>query len=341
MSVGCRFDFIEQEIIINFYDRILSNSTKKEVKNMPFVKRPFHVEKPIKAFLYIMKKLNFTQGEAQRLIAKGRVLIDGKSIYNTGAIIEGDIEMVYFEPKSRGIKPLFIDKNFLVFEKPSGVLVHPNTMATEYSMLDEVRHHSGQNANGTHRIDMETSGLFLASRHKNAERFLKGSFERKTIKKEYLAWVTGKVEKAFTVEKGIRVRQDYSTNKHKVEIDDTAKYAKTEFTPLEYDDNLDTTLVKCKPLTGRLHQIRLHLFHVKHPILGDPIYGTSFEKSDNYLDGTITQEERFVATGATRLLLHANALHFPYGANYSIYSKIDFLEAKKEICPKEKRLFFT
>jgi 23S rRNA pseudouridine1911/1915/1917 synthase len=307
---------------------------------MPFVKRPFHIEKPTKAFLYIMKKLNFTQGEAQRLIAKGRVLIDGQSIYNTGATIEGDIELVYFEPKSRGVKPIFVDKNFLVFDKPSGVLVHPNTMATEYSMLDEVRTHSGQNANGTHRIDMETSGLFLASRHKNAERFLKGSFERKTIKKSYLAWVTGKLTEPFTVEESICIRKDYSDNKHKVKICKEGKYAKTEFKPLEYDEELDTTLVECKPLTGRLHQIRLHLFHVKHPILGDPIYGTSFNASDNYLDGTITEKERFIATGATRLLLHANALHFPYGANYSIYSKVDFLKAKDEICGKKERKFF-
>ena len=307
---------------------------------MPFVKRPFHVEKPIKAFLFIMKQFNFTQGEAQRLIAKGRIIIDGISIYYTGQIIEGDIEIVYFEPKSRGVKPIFVDKNFLIFDKPSGVLVHPNTMATEYSMLDEVRTHSGQNANGTHRIDMETSGLFLASRHKDAERFLKGSFEKKTIKKQYLAWVTGEVTEEFTVEKSISVRQDYSNNKHKVEINDNGKFAKTEFKPLYYNAELDTTLIECKPLTGRLHQIRLHLFHVKHPILGDPIYGTSFEMTDKYLDMALTKEERFIATGATRLMLHAHALLFPYGATYHIISRVDFLELKGEICSKEKRVFY-
>ena len=307
---------------------------------MPFVKRPFHVEKPIKAFLFIMKQFNFTQGEAQRLIAKGRILINGESIYYTGEIIEGDIEVVYFEPKSRGVKPIFIDKNFLVFDKPSGVLVHPNTMATEYSMLDEVRTHSGQNANGTHRIDMETSGLFLASRHKSAERFLKGSFERKHIQKYYLAWVVGEIKKPFTVEESICIRNDYTTKKHKVEICKEGKYAKTEFKPLYYDAELDTTLVECKPLTGRLHQIRIHLFHVKHPILGDPIYGTSFEASDKYLDMNITEEERFIATGATRLMLHANTLLFPYGSKYHIVSRVDFRDAKGEICPKEKREFF-
>ena len=307
---------------------------------MPFVKRPFHVENPTKAFLFIMRQFNFTQGEAQRLIAKGRILINGESIFYTGEIIEGEIEVVYFEPKSRGEKPIFVNKDFLIFDKPSGVLVHPNTMATEYSMLDEVRTHSGQNANGTHRIDMETSGLFLASRHKDAERFLKGSFERKSIQKYYLAWVTGKITEPFVVEESICVRNDYTTNKHKVEIGEKGKYAKTEFKPLEYDEELDTTLVECKPLTGRLHQIRIHLFHVKHPILGDPIYGTSFEATDNYLDMNLTEKERFIETGATRLMLHAHSLYFPYEATYHIVSKVNFYEAKGEICGKDKRLFY-
>jgi len=307
---------------------------------MPFLKRPFHIEKPIKAFLFIMKQFNFTQGEAQRLISKGRIIINGKSIYHTGEIIEGEIEVVYFEPKSRGVKPIFIDKNFLVFDKPSGVLVHPNTMATEYSMLDEVRTHSGQNANGTHRIDMETSGLFLASRHKDAERFLKGSFEKRTIKKSYLAWVVGELIEPFTVEESIVVRKDYTTCKHKVAISKEGKSAMTEFIPLEYDKELDTTLVECRPHTGRLHQIRIHLFHVKHPILGDPIYGTTFEASDKYLDMNITEEERFIATGARRLMLHANTLLFPYGCKYHIVSRVDFRKAKNEICGKDERLFY-
>ena len=307
---------------------------------MPFVKRPFHIEKPIKAFLFLIRQFNFTQGEAQRLISKGRILIEGESLYDKGAIIQGDIEIVYFEPKSRGVRPLFVNQDFLVYDKPSGVLVHPNTMATEYSMLDEIRTHSGQNANGTHRIDMETSGLLLASRHKEAERFIKGSFERKTIKKKYLAWVVGKIEKPFDVEEAISIRDDYSTNKHKVEISENGKYAKTEFIPLEYDAQLDSTLVECSPLTGRTHQIRIHLFHVKHPILGDPIYGTIFETANAYLEGDITEEERFKETGATRLLLHANSLEFPYECQYHIVSKVDFVKAKNEICGKNERLFY-
>jgi 23S rRNA pseudouridine1911/1915/1917 synthase len=307
---------------------------------MPFVKRPFQIEKPIKAFLFAMRQFNFKQGEAQRLISKGRILVDGQSIYDTAAVIEGEIEVVYFEPKSRGIKPLFVDKNFLVFDKPSGVLVHPNTMSTEYSMLDEIRSHSGSHANATHRIDMETSGLLLASRHKASERVLKSLFEHKEITKRYLAWVEGEIQAPFEVEEPIVIREDYTHNKHKVAIDPQGRYAKTYFRPLLYDPILDTTLVECRPITGRTHQIRIHLFHVKHPILGDPIYGTSFESSDAYLNGTLTPQDRYHATGATRLMLHAYRLTFTYGSHYEILSAVDFKEARREICPKDQRFFF-
>ena len=153
---------------------------------MPFVKEKFTVPERMPAFLFIMRIFNFTQGQAQRVLAKGRLLIDGTSIFNTGASIEGEVEVVFFKPSSRGNQPLFHNKDFMVFEKYSGTLVHPNTMATPYSLLDEIRTVSGDDANAVHRIDMETSGLLLASKHKKAESYLKGSFENRSIQKSYL-----------------------------------------------------------------------------------------------------------------------------------------------------------
>ncbi len=298
---------------------------------MPFIKKAFYIEKPIKAFLFLIREFNLTQAEAQRVISKGRILIGGKAIYNGGSIISGKVEVLYFEPKSRGLKPIFITKEFLVFDKPSGILVHPNHIETEYSLLDEIRVHSGDSANAVHRIDMETSGVLLASRNREAERFLKSSFERQEIKKSYLAWVRGRVDKDFSVEEPIKIRREYSSSKHKVEISKYGKYAKTDFTPLEYNRELDATLLKCSPITGRTHQIRVHLFHVKHNILGDPIYGTTFQMASDYLNGVLSNRERLKHTRATRLLLHANSISFSYGCRYKIFSKVDFKKAKSEI----------
>ena len=307
---------------------------------MPFVKEKFTVPNKMPAFLFIMRTFDFTQGQAQRLIAKGRLLIDGESMFLTGAKIEGEVEIVYFKPSSQGKLPLFQNKDFMIFEKLSGILVHPNTMATPYSMLDEIRHLCGDNANATHRIDMETSGLLLASKHKKAEHHLKSSFEKRTIKKSYLAWVDGKVTEPFISKEPIKVnRSGYESTKHKVLIARDGKASHTDFVPLAYDEKLDASLIACYPHTGRLHQIRIHLFHVKHPILGDPIYGASYEASDAYLDMLQSKEERLIQHGAPRLLLHAQTLTFTYGAKYHIESKMDFVSQKSLICPKEERAF--
>ena len=307
---------------------------------MPFVKEKFFIEEETIAFLYVMRTLNYTQGQAQRHIAKGRLLIDGQSMSHTGTKVQGDVEMVFFRPKGTGVRPTFQNHHFMIFEKPSGVLVHPNTMATPYSMLDEVRQIAGDNANGTHRIDMETSGLFLASKHKKAEHHLKSSFEDRSIKKSYLAWVDGKITEAFTSTEKIKVnKRGYEETKHKVFISDEGKASHTDFVPLEYDEELDASLIACYPHTGRLHQIRIHLFHVKHPILGDPIYGASFAASDDYLDMTQSEENRLIQHGAPRLMLHAQSLQFTYGSKFHIESTLDFRNMKNLIVSKEKRVF--
>jgi len=306
---------------------------------MPFVKEKFTVPKKMPAFLFIMRTFNFTQGQAQRVLAKGRLLINGVSIFNTGDSIEGEVEIVYFKPSSKENRPLFHNKDFMVFEKYSGVLVHPNTMATPYSLLDEIRTIAGDNANAVHRIDMETSGLLLASKHKKSESYLKMSFEKRSIKKSYLAWVDGKLTEPFSSSESIKINNDYSQTKHKVFISKEGKASHTDFIPLEYDEHLDATLLACYPHTGRTHQIRVHLFHVKHPILGDPIYGTTFKAANDYLEDELSPEDRMREMGASRLMLHAQSLTFNLGPQFHIESKSNFESLKSLIYEKEKRKF--
>jgi len=306
---------------------------------VPFVKKSFHIKEEILAFVFLIRQFAMTQGEAQRLIDRGRLLVDGKSMLDKSARIAGEVEVVYFEAEGRGVKPVFANADFALFEKESGVLVHPKTMQTPYSMLDEIRTFAGDQANAVHRIDMETSGLLMASRHKKAERYLKNAFESRTIEKSYLAWVDGSVEYPFLVDEPLKVRSDYSRDKHKVCVSSEGKKAETYFEPLEYDPLLDATLLACYPHTGRTHQIRVHLFHVKHPILGDPIYGASFQAANDYLEGELSEEERMREMGATRLLLHAQSLKFNYKSKFELHSKVDFREMKKIICAKEERKF--
>ena len=308
---------------------------------MPFGFDEFKVKKPTFAFRILIDRYNIEQRVAQRMIDKGRLLCNGESIRIKNVKIFGDIKVLIFIPKSKGLKPIFKTKDFMLFDKPSGVLVHPNKILTPYSLLDEIRTFGDDNSNGVHRIDQETSGLLLASVNRKTEIKLKGLFEKKEIQKRYLAWVRGKTQKNFSVDAAIKVRDSYSEDlKHKVEINSCGKTAFTEFERLDYSKEHNSSLVLVTPHTGRTHQIRIHLFHVKHPILGDPIYGTDYDTSEAYLEERLSQEDRIKITGAPRLMLHANELDFMLNGNrYLLKSKVDFISLKDLLAKVEEQNF--
>ena len=297
---------------------------------MPFALNPFYLSQPTKAFLYLMRHLGYTQREAQRLIARGRLFVAGVPMIDPAAVIEGAIEVVEFMPYSRGLEPSYIYDDFAAFDKPSGMLVHPSSMSTPYSLIDEAKHHFGSKANIVHRIDQETSGLVLVSKHREAEVTLKTAFESREISKEYLALVKGHVKESLCIDAPIdRYHNQDAVVKIMMEIHPQGKPSQTQITPLHYYERHDMTLVCAKPRTGRQHQIRLHLFHVEHPIVGDPLYNVPIEIASDFLNRTLDPTLRLYHSGAPRLMLHAHRLTFNFkNTPYDIISRVDF----KEVC---------
>lgn len=297
---------------------------------MPFVLKKMYAEKKQKAFLYLMKELDYTQKEAQRIIAKGRLYVDGVAMTRTAGEIEGEFEFIYFKPITKGLVPTSVHEQFVVFDKPSGVLIHPLNRFTEYSLIDELKFQFGKDANIAHRIDQETSGLVLCARNKTSERDLKMMFQEREMKKKYLALVHGEFKNSLCVEAPLlRAKDENAAVRMVVKVDQAGKESKTDFKPVKYYPEYNMTLVECMPHTGRQHQIRAHLFHVKHPIVGDPVYGQTEENLLRYLDRDLNSEDRMKLGGAKRLLLHANELSFElYNIEYHIKSKVNF----EEVC---------
>lgn len=297
-----------------------------EELSLPFVKKKFIVPTKQKAVFYLMNELGYPQREAQRYISKGRILVNGEKMLKTAGEIEGEIEFIYFDPITKGLKPTYIDEEFVVFDKPSGVLVHPQTKATPYSLIDELKNQFGMDANIAHRIDQETSGLVLCATNKKSEREIKMMFQERDMKKKYLAMVHGEFKEEITVEAPLlRKQAEAAVVRMVVKVHETGKASKTDFKPLKYFPEYDMTLIECSPYTGRQHQIRVHLFHVKHPIVGDPVYGESEENMIKFLDKVLSREDRIKNGGASRLLLHASELEFElYNNVYNIKSNIDF-----------------
>jgi 23S rRNA pseudouridine1911/1915/1917 synthase len=295
---------------------------------LPFVLKKLFVKEKQRAFIFLIKELGYAQKEAQRFIAKGRLLINGEVMNISSKEIEGEVEFIHFEPATRNLKPHIEYEEFVVFDKPSGVLIHPQNRNTQYSLIDELKYQYGMNANITHRIDQETSGLVLCSKNKKSERDLKIMFQERNMNKKYLAMVHGKLNSNISIEAPLLRKEDESSIvRMVVKVHKDGKKSKTDIKVLKYFPELKMTLVECSPLTGRQHQIRVHLFHMKHPIVGDPIYGQSEENIIKFLDKELNREERIKNSGASRLLLHASELNFKlYDKNYNIKSSVDFLK---------------
>ena len=293
---------------------------------MPFIHKQFEVKEKIPAYLFLMREVGMSQKIAQRMIAKGRLICNGEFVPKHQTLLEGKVELIDFVAESRGLKPMFVTNEFALFDKPSGVLIHPQNRHTPYSLIDEIKHHFGYDANITHRIDQETSGLVLSANNKESERTLKTKFENREMSKRYTALVHGEVSRETYIDEPLLRAQDESALvRMVVKVHETGKLSQTNIIPIEYFPELDMTLVEAHPRTGRQHQIRVHLFHVKHPIVGDPIYGQREEDVVRFLDREITPEERKQLSGATRLLLHASQLGFTFKGNYfDIHSNLDF-----------------
>ncbi|MEA2017695.1 MAG: RluA family pseudouridine synthase [Campylobacterota bacterium] len=291
---------------------------------MPFVLKKFQIKeenKKIQQFLIDDAKLNISI--SQKMLAKGRVFDDKNRVLQNGQKVKGEfIQIAMFEGQTRGLKPIFDTEDFAIFDKPSGIIVHPTSRNTEYSLLDEIRYHFGESANLAHRIDQETSGLVLVTKNKFSDMILKEMFENKEYKKNYLAVVKGEIVDDIKIDIGIQ-KAINSKIGVKMTTSSDGKESCTYIKPLKYDEEKNQTLIKATPITGRQHQIRVHLDSIGHSIVGDPIYGVDEDIADKYLLKKLSLDERLKTIGYNRLLLHANYLEFKYKNNiYKIYSKL-------------------
>ena len=290
---------------------------------MPYIHKFIARAEGQKAYEILLRN-GYKMREAQRLIDKGRLTCDGEVVSEKNALLSGEICLIEYETNPRGLKPIFECDKFAVFDKPSGVLSHPNGRHCEYSLNDEIWSLYGREASVVHRLDCETSGLIVVGKDKNAVVNLKKLFENRQVYKSYVALAQGKISENLRIEANMDLANDYDDVKMRMRICEDGKSAVTEILPIEYFGDIDATLVRAVPLTGRQHQIRLHLFHVEHKILGEPLYGLARPQIEKILDKEMSESERILITGAPRLLLHSDEICFKFdGVEYKIKSKFD------------------
>ena len=430
----------------------------------------------------ILLSLGYDMKSAQRICDKHRVTDAEDQNLHKNSVAHGEIFLIDYKCKPRGLKPIFECDAFAAFDKPSGILSHPSGRNSPYNMYDEIWSLYGQDACVAHRLDLETSGVLIVAKDKDAARELKECFEQRRVMKSYLALVRGDLQSAacngeiencyalgsyeicgskfaddamslpssvsdlrdtlalkgvgnkfgfnilsnsasrrlwcdalydgmqvkfesgapagdvdsgfefdalscgvsdklkpaiamssadnghkpcalsvakslsatskgcanlkkfepakyatfseklkflkdfegFVIDAPIAPSGEFADLKIRMKISRDGKEAITLIRPLRYFEDMDASLIECYPLTGRQHQIRLHLFAAGAPILGEPLYGLSREQAERILDKKMDETERVRTTGAPRLLLHANAICFELsGERYEIKTEFD------------------
>ena len=278
---------------------------------MPYIKKEFKVEKN-KKIEEFLKEIPIDLKLSLSLLEKGKITDEKNNRLQKKQILKSDfLYITIFEPISKGLKPIFDSFHFAIFDKPSGIMVHPlSHQLNIYTLLDEIRFYFGEKASLVHRIDTETSGLVLVAKNAFADMFLKNMFEEKKYVKKYKALVDGKIEQNLKIDEPIT--NDTGIIKLKMKTDTKGKESTTLINPIFYDENKNQTLVEAIPLTGRQHQIRVHLDSIGHKIIGDTLYGVDENFADDFLRDKISEEKREEVTKASRLMLQADYLEFEF-----------------------------
>jgi 23S rRNA pseudouridine1911/1915/1917 synthase len=281
------------------------------------VEIPFEVqalEHGLRVDVFLTRKMRrMSRSLAARVVKSGSVrratgeLIDKPST----RVFEGEVVVMRRRPMDEGptehihVPVLYQDEDVVLVSKPGDLVVHPTASAYHRTLVHIMRGRLGdERLDLAHRIDKETSGLVIMSRHAAAATHLSEQFARRTVEKAYLAVVLGAPEwDERTIELPLRLVPD-SLTKCLMEVGgEGAQPALTHVRVVARGDR--TALVEARPKTGRQHQIRLHLAHIGHPILGDKLYFGSEEVFVAALRGDYDDEALVGALGHHRQALHA------------------------------------
>ncbi len=260
-----------------------------------------------------------------RVSANGTILSDPAAKSAAPATLELRIPSAspaHNVAQDMGLVIAFEDEHLIVVNKPAGMVVHPAAGNFDGTMVNALLHHCAGQLSGiggvarpgiVHRIDKDTSGLIVAAKHDRAHEGLAKQFAAHSIDRRYIAIATGRpIPASGTIDAALG-RSNTNRKKMAVISDDRGKRAVTHYRTIEPLQH--ASLIECRLETGRTHQVRVHMAHIGHPLVGDPVYGRPRKPLSNVLK----------ARNFVRQALHAARLGFIHpvtGNNIALDSEL-------------------
>jgi len=272
----------------------------------------------------------FTRSRLQQLLGEGAVSRAGQKIRDANHRVKpGDIYELAVPPAAPAtphgqdipLSVIYEDKDLIVIDKPAGLVVHPAAGNPDGTLVNALIAHCGRELLGiggearpgiVHRLDKETSGVLVAAKTERAMASLAKQFANHTIERAYHAVVWGSPrEKSGMIES--QIGRNPFDRKRMTVLRGGGKQARTRYKVMEVFGPAArpfASLVECRLETGRTHQIRVHLTHLGHPLIGDPQYGRARPAPRAK---TPAEEMAFsAASGFSRQALHAFVLGFQH-----------------------------
>ena len=254
---------------------------------MKTINKTFEGGEPCRLDVFVAAACGVTRSRAAQIIESGAVAVNGKAAAKNRKLKAGDAVTAALEeakpykalPQDIPLDILYEDDCLLVVNKPKGMVVHPAAGNYENTLVNAVLFHCGGSLSGIngvmrpgilHRIDKNTSGLLLVAKNDRAHVFLSEQIKAHTLTREYEAVVYGNI-KQDEGEINAPIGRHPVKRKQMAVTEKNSKPAVTRYTVVKRFGGF--THVKLRLLTGRTHQIRVHMAYIGHPVAGDEVYG--------------------------------------------------------------------
>jgi 23S rRNA pseudouridine1911/1915/1917 synthase len=242
---------------------------------------------PDRLDLYLMKRgIPFSRSRIQKLITEGQIRVNGRPAKPSYRVREGDQIEIFIPPpaplelipEAISLDVVYEDESLLVINKAAGMVVHPAPGHDQGTLVHALLHHcqdltgiGGRERPGiVHRLDKDTSGIMVVAKTDQAHQRISKQFKQHTIDRRYLALVCGRMEKK-TGKVVLPIGRDRIDRKKISARTSHPRESETHF--IVRENFKSAAFLEVYPQTGRTHQIRVHMAHLGHPIIGDKVYG--------------------------------------------------------------------